>query len=239
MKTKKRFWIVVGVLLSLAAAAEFFLQNHPTRRRANWVEAFTKDYEPSPVAQSIDQPSCTKVLERARELTRLPIEYDPAYYEIEFPNGDVPQTSGVCADIVIRSFREVGWDLQRSVNDDMKKNFGIYPALWSLSQPNTSIDHRRVPNLMTYLKRKATALPLSSKARDYEPCDIVAWDVGGGTTHIGLVSDRIVENERRSIIHHISGRPTEIDGLFAWRVIGHFRISAGNLAQLSADPARP
>jgi uncharacterized protein YijF (DUF1287 family) len=93
--------------------------------------------------------------------------------------------------------------------------------LWKLRRTDANIDHRRVPNLMTWFARHGAVLPLSRAAADYAACDVVAWDLGSGVTHIGLVSDR-VQGGRPTVVHHIGGHPTEEDVLFGWRMIGHF-----------------
>jgi uncharacterized protein YijF (DUF1287 family) len=178
-----------------------------------WVERFVGHYRPNGRSRSLDASGCAKAIAKARTLSGADIAYDPAYVRIAYPGGDVPATSGVCADVIVRSFRAAGIDLQRLVHEDMEGRFSAYPQLWGLRKPDPNIDHRRVPNLMTYLGSKAAALPLEGPFRS---CDIVAWDLGRGVTHIGLVT------ERGTIIHHIGGRPAEEDVLHAFRIIGHF-----------------
>ena len=95
---------------------------------------------------SKEQISCLIVAARGQiGVTRY---YNPAYTVIAYPNGDVPLERGVCTDVLIRAYREIGIDLQRLVHEDMQANFAKYPKLWGLSHPDTNIDHRRVPNLM-------------------------------------------------------------------------------------------
>ena len=83
--------------------------------------------------------------------------YDPAYVVLTYPMGDVADDRGVCTDTVIRAFRHAGVDLQVKVHEDMVANFGVYPKMWGLKKPDRNIDHRRVPNLETYFRRKAVA----------------------------------------------------------------------------------
>jgi uncharacterized protein YijF (DUF1287 family) len=99
--------------------------------------------------------------------------------------------------------------------------FPSYPQLWFLRKPDPSIDHRRVPNLMTWFTRNGAVLPITENVAAYQPCDIVAWELKTGGTHIGLVSDRAI-GRHPAIIHHIGGNPTEEDVLFQYRMIGHF-----------------
>ena len=51
------------------------------------------------------------------------IDYDPAYFSIKYPNGDIPKNKGVCTDVIIRSYRKLGIDLQKEVHEDMLANF--------------------------------------------------------------------------------------------------------------------
>lgn len=115
------------------------------------------------------------------------IEYDGTYFSISYPNGDVPSNKGVCTDVVIRAYRKIGIDLQKEVHEDMKRNFSAYPKKWGLLKTDTNIDHRRVPNLRTFFKRKGTVLKVTKNGLDYKPGDIVTWNLGEGLTHIGIV----------------------------------------------------
>jgi uncharacterized protein YijF (DUF1287 family) len=178
-----------------------------------WVDQFVAHYRPNGRSRSLDTSRCAKVMEKARTLSGAEIAYDPAYARIAYPSGDVPASQGVCADVIVRSFRAASIDLQRLVHEDMEARFSAYPRLWSLRKTDPNIDHRRVPNLMTYFARNGAALSLGG---DFRPCDVVAWDLGEGVTHIGLVTDK------GTIVHHIGGRPAEEDVLRAWRIIGHF-----------------
>lgn len=165
------------------------------------------------------------MLESAVEQTALTKNYDPAYTVLPYPNGDVPIEKGVCTDVVIRAFRKAGVDLQKEVHEDMQPNFAAYPKKWGLKSPDTNIDHRRVPNLQTFFTRHGKSLPITDKANDYQPGDIVAWDLNGkGMTHIGLVSNEYNETTKRfSIIHNIGGGATMEDVVFDWKIIGHYR----------------
>jgi uncharacterized protein len=118
----------------------------------------------------------------------------------------------------------VGIDLQRAVHQDMRRSFAAYPQLWGHRGPDPNIDHRRVPNLMAYFRRQGTALPVSRDPGAYRPGDVVAWDLGRGVRHIGIVSDRVSRQSKRNLIlHNIGEGAREEDVLFAWRIIGHYR----------------
>jgi uncharacterized protein YijF (DUF1287 family) len=138
--------------------------------------------------------------------------YDPSYVGLKYPGGDVAIERGVCADVIVRAFRAVGIDLQRELHEDMRANFGRYPKMWGLAAPDANIDHRRVPNLMTFFRRrgKATGEP-------FAPGDIVAWRLPGGLYHIGIVA------EPPFVVHNIGRGAQREDILFAYPIIGHYR----------------
>ena len=160
----------------------------------------------------------------ALELTQQDVTYDPSYYSIDYPNGDVPSDKGVCTDVVIRAYRKKGIDLQQEVHEDMQSNFSLYPKIWGLNTTDKNIDHRRVPNLMVYFDRKGESLPISQKSEDYLPNDIVCWNLGGGTTHIGVVvNKKSNDGERFMIVHNIGAGQVLEDCLFAYTIIGHYR----------------
>jgi uncharacterized protein YijF (DUF1287 family) len=170
-----------------------------------------------------------KLTAAAVERTRHDVTYDPSYVVIPYPGGDVPDDRGVCTDVLIRAYRRVGVDLQKEVHEDMKKNFSKYPKIWGLKKPDSNIDHRRVPNLMVFFKRKGEALPVTQNPADYKPGDLVAWDLGGGITHIGMVVDRKSQSGGRyMVVHNIGSGPRMEDMLFDYKIIGHFRFS-GNM----------
>jgi len=167
-----------------------------------------------------------KLVAAAIERTQHAVRYDPAYVRIPYPNGDVPADTGVCTDEIIRAFRAVGVDLQKEVHEDMLRDFSAYPnqRRWLLAHTDTNIDHRRVPNLMTFFQRKGEALPLSVRGDDYSPGDLVTWDLGGNVPHIGIVVDRkSAQTGRYLIVHNIGRGPQMEDVLFSWRITGHYR----------------
>lgn len=163
----------------------------------------------------------------ALELTSQHVTYDPAYFSIPYPNGDVPANKGVCTDVVIRAYRKMGIDLQKEVHEDMAANFSSYPKLWGLKTTDKNIDHRRVPNLMTFFKRRNANLEITTEASDYKPGDIVCWNLGGAITHIGIVSNKKVPNSNRyKIVHNIGSGQVLQDCLFSFKIIGHYRYRA-------------
>ena len=166
-----------------------------------------------------------KISDSAIELTNKSVIYNGDYYSIPYPNGDVPDGIGVCTDVVIRTYRSVGLDLQKEVHEDMEANFELYPKIWGLSKPDSNIDHRRVPNLMTYFKRQGAEIPITDKGKDYLPGDIVSWNLGGGLTHIGVVvNKKSNDNKRFMIVHNIGGGQVLEDCLFNYTITGDYRF---------------
>lgn len=172
------------------------------------------------------QPASSQVdtlVAAALERTDHVVRYDGRYLAIDYPGGDVPADIGVCTDVVIRSFRQVGIDLQELVHEDMRANFAEYPALWGLSRPDPNIDHRRVPNLQVFFERHGTSLPLSDNGNDYRPGDIVTWLLPGNLPHIGIVVATADESDGPMVVHNIGRGPERQDMLFDYPVTGHYR----------------
>src|SRR5687768_1833861 len=208
------------VLVVMLVCAGSCLDPPAATRETAAVESVEK-----PPFSEIQSPSIRKFLESAHEPTRITTGYTQTYYSIPYPNGDVPLETGACTDVVIRSFRNAGVDLQKQVHEDMAVNFSRYPKKWGLTATDTNIDHRRGPNLQTYFERKGKAIETTRNAEDYQPGDVVSWDLDGkGTTHIGIVSNMWnAKTNRYLIIHNIGGGTKEEDRLFEWKITGHYR----------------
>lgn len=175
-------------------------------------------------AHAETEPPALRAAHAALEQTAYTRSYDPAYVRIAYPNGDPPRDRGVCSDVVVRAFRAAGVDLQREVHEDMLRDFAAYPHRWGLSAPDPNIDHRRVPNLMTFFARHGKSLPVSARHEEYRPGDVVAWDLGGGLLHVGLVSDvPAPEGVGYAIVHNIGAGARLEDVLLNWKIIGHYR----------------
>jgi len=166
-----------------------------------------------------------KLVKAAIERTKSSVRYDGSYHAIDYPNGDVPANIGVCTDVVVRSYRGLNIDLQKLVHEDMKENFSEYPSkrIWGLNGTDKNIDHRRVPNLQTFFTRQGQKLPVTNKAIDYLPGDIVSWMLPGNLPHIGIVSDQKSSNNVPLIVHNIGFGPKLDDMLFAYKITGHYR----------------
>jgi len=172
-----------------------------------------------------------RLSDAALSLTKDKVKYDPSYYKIGYPNGDVPAGKGVCTDVVIRAYRKLDIDLQKEIHEDMKANFSKYPneKRWGLKTTDRNIDHRRVPNQQVFFTRKGQSLKVSDKPEDYKIGDLVTWDLGGGVTHIGIVVNRKSRDGKRPlIVHNVGAGQVLQDCLFTWKITGHYRYNGGN-----------
>ena len=170
-----------------------------------------------------DARSPEDLVKAARTQVGVTTGYDPAYRKLSFPGGDVPPDRGVCTDVVIRAYRKLGIDLQALVNRDMRAAWSAYPKHWGLKSTDTNIDHRRVPNLEVFFRRHGSALPLSERAGDYKPGDIVTWLLPPYLPHIGIVADERSANGTPLVIHNIGAGTQVEDILFAFKMVGHYR----------------
>lgn len=181
------------------------------------------DFSEALVASAIERTTQTKI-------------YDPSYIKLSYPMGDIANERGVCSDVVIRSFRGVGIDLQKLIHEDMAGHFSSYPNRWGLKSTDKNIDHRRVPNLRTFFKRHGQSLTVTGNGDDYIPGDIVSWDLRGNKccgfaslAHIGIVSNQRSSDGKRPLIVHNIGAGTQLqDMLFEFTITGHYRYGNFN-----------
>lgn len=160
------------------------------------------------------------LLSAARAQIGVTVIYDPAYVQLAYPGGDVPDDRGVCTDVIIRAYRvALRHDLQKSVHEDMRAHFGKYPKLWGLKSTDRNIDHRRVPNLRRFFERKGAELT----GEDYLPGDLVTMTVGQNLPHIAIVSDAKGRSGQPMIVHNIGSGTREEDRLTEFPLTGHYR----------------
>lgn len=198
----------------------FFIscQRNETRNdiASNIIETKTFEEKLSQAAISIIDPS---------------IDYDPAYFSIEYPNGDVPANKGVCTDVIIRSYRKLGTDLQKEVHEDMIENFALYPNLkiWGMTKTDTNIDHRRVPNLAVFFERKGIKIPVTQNGGDYKRGEIVTWLINNKLPHIGIITNKKSKDGKRNlIVHNVGNGQVLEDCLFKYKIVGHFKYQKTN-----------
>ena len=175
--------------------------------------------------ERVEAPSeeAAMVVAAARKQIGVTTRYVPDYVSLEYPGGDVPIETGVCTDVVVRALRGVEVDLQELVHKDMAANFSAYPNNWGLRRTDRSIDHRRVPNLKTFFKRKGKKLSVTEDSADYLPGDFVTCTVAGKLPHIMIVSDKKDRSGNPMVIHNIGRGAEEEASLFAFPITGHYR----------------
>lgn len=182
----------------------------------------------SKAEKAANDPKAPPIVVAARKQIGVTVTYDPAYVGLDYPNGDVPRKRGVCTDVLIRAMRDaLSVDLQKLVHEDMKSHFAAYPKIWGLSRPDRNIDHRRVPNLQTFLKRRGCELVLDPDApldpKTFKPGDIVTCTVPPNRPHIMIVSNQTTPNGRPKVIHNIGSGTKEEDALKKFPLTGHYR----------------
>ncbi len=153
------------------------------------------------------------------------VAYDPSYYKIAYPNGDLPANKGVAADVIVRCYRSMGIDLQVLVHEDMTENFRGYPGLWGATAPDTNIDHRRVANLQRFFEHKGQHISPSRNASDYLPGDIVVWELGDAEKHIGIIVPGPGDRAGEAWVVHNMGAGVKWENiLFDYSIQRHFRF---------------
>jgi hypothetical protein len=178
-----------------------------------------------------------KLADAARAQLGVTTGYDPTWSKLAYPGGDVPRSTGVCADVVIRAARDgLGLDLQKLVHEDMVKDFDAYPArrAWGSKKPDTNIDHRRVLNLEAYWTRAGARLwaadaptPGDGFPKPIEAGDILTWLLDARLPHVGIV---VSVCQQTRVVHNI-GRGVEespLEDFHAERAVGHYRWPVGS-----------
>jgi uncharacterized protein len=173
-----------------------------------------------------------RLADAARAQVGVTTGYDPTWTKLSYPGGDVPRTTGVCADVVIRAVRDaLSLDLQKLVHEDMVENFDAYPArrAWGSKKPDTNIDHRRVLNLEAYFTRAGarlwvaqTTTPGDAFPPPLEAGDIVTWLLDARLPHIGIV---VSASGPARVVHNIGrgAEETPLEDFHAQRAVGHYR----------------
>ncbi len=169
--------------------------------------------------------------------------FDPSYYKIAYPNGDIAPSKGAAADVVIRCYRKLGIDLQKEVHEDMSQRFRSYPQLWGATVPDTNIDHRRLPNLHRFFELKGEKLSDSRDAQQYLPGDIVIWSLANADRHIGIVVPGPGKAGGEAWVVHNMGDGVKWENvLFDYKIEAHFRypvLSDSKTAQITPQAPAP
>jgi len=160
--------------------------------------------------------------------------YDPRYIGIPYPNGDVPRSTGVCADVIVRAGRDaLALDLQQLVHEDMLHNFAAYPSIPGMKRADANIDHRRVLNLEAYFHRTGCERWHASRNTagnafpgPIAPGDILTWCLNARFPHIGMI---VADGLFGTRVVHNWGNGAEETSLLTFAphlAIGHYRWPA-------------
>ncbi len=162
------------------------------------------------------------------------VSYVASYKKIGYPWGDVSEDTGVCTDVVIRSFRGLGIDLQSMVHEDMLQAFNAYPSkkIYGLTKADPNIDHRRVVNLEAFFERVGAAIPVGS---DYQPGDVITWRLSGGEPHIGVVVNRLDPKTGNPLIVHNLGAGVRAEDLLDYALPhGAYRFAPDQQSRIAS-----
>lgn len=223
-RTRRRWWLIA--LLPLLALAIVTVRGYGGRRiTPGWVPPFTPDpLAPNPRAET----PAERIVEAAKAEARRGAMYDARYVTIDYPGGDVPADRGACTDVLVRSLRGAGYDLQQLVHEDMRRHFSLYPRRYGLRAPDRNIDHRRTPNLVVFFQRHGRTLPTGitgSYRESWQPGDVVFCRLANGIGHCGVVTGPSGPSGLPMVVHNCAQTRLE-DTLSAWEITGHFRYPA-------------
>lgn len=221
--------LIALLMICLAACLHASCKREPNHEGANGKVVVVRKSPAIPAPTVPVSGPAAKMIASARHRVLLDEKYDPSYFRIGYPGGDVPDDRGVCTDVVIRAYRSIGIDLQVAVHEDMLADFDAYPKKWGLRHTDVNIDHRRVPNLQTFFDRHKASVGITDVNEDYRPGDLVTWMLPGDVPHIGIVSNRrVLYSTRPLILHNIGHGTAEDDILFTYRITGHYRYFPAN-----------
>lgn len=176
-----------------------------------------------------------KIAQAAEDQWASGTRYSSDYFRIVYPGGDVPSNVGTAADVIVRSLRAVGIDLQRNIYEDRKQNPQHYPLKrWKNKEPDRNIDHRRLANVYAYLLKHAERVTTDVDEKSfvhYLPGDIVMWSWGIGEypDHAGIVSLR-KNTDGVPYVIDLHPKAETISGenlVTGWNVRAHFRVHPG------------
>jgi uncharacterized protein YijF (DUF1287 family) len=165
-------------------------------------------------------------------------QYDGRYVHIGYPLGDVPREIGVCTDVIVRSFRNAGYDLQRLVHEDVDRARAKYPMI---TRPNADIDHRRVKSLLPYFQRNtlARSAGLADPRDPLRAGDVIFMDTfptRPGTEHVGVLAETLNARGQPLVINNWDvGTVTKPMDLLAFVPVTHRSGPDRSAADAAAD----
>ena len=223
-KPKKRPMIFGGWVIVVIALGLGFWFGRPLVPLLKAEQATPQQAEVISASLDQSQESGQRLAAAALRRTLEDITFDPAYYRIAYPMGDIPPGKGAAADVIIRSLRAIEVDLQVDVHEDINENFRLYPQLWNAMGPDKNIDHRRIANLQRFFERKGETLSTAREADQYLPGDIVIWSLSNADKHIGIVVPGPGEHMSEPwVVHNIGAGVKWENILFDYKIEAHFR----------------
>ncbi len=173
-------------------------------------------------------PDTLDVLIGALKTVENGANYGGGYRRISYPGGDIPREDGVCTDVVVRAVRNAGLDIQKALQDDIRR---APKAFRMVKKRNPNIDHRRVKTLPPYFERQweEHLTKLDSATDPYRPGDVIFMDTfpkKKGPDHIGIVSDKRGESGHLLVINNWTDgfKTAEMDLLAFVPVTHRYRI---------------
>ena len=162
------------------------------------------------------------ILDHAKWQLTQDVTYDGSYRQIDYPNGDVPAHIGVCTDVIIRSYRAAGVDMQVLIYEDVKNDLSYYyPIRYKrgTAKVDSNIDHRRVHIIRKFLDKNYPDTRLKS-TDEYKPGDIIIW----GNWHVGiLIDEKVPGTDRYYGVHNIGAGPEKSDFYYDEEKLDHYR----------------
>lgn len=162
------------------------------------------------------------------------VKLSTAYQPLRFPWGDIPEHLGSAPDLVVRCIRDTGVDLQQLIHIDRINHPKRYPLhLWERTAPDTSIDHRRMPNLYTFVRAFGDSLSARDDTPErlvtFLPGDLVFWAGSRGSEFpslAGIVLDRrdALGAPLVATLHPEDGTMSDHHRVDDWPVLAHVRI---------------
>ncbi len=178
-----------------------------------------QDQNQNGIADSID------IVNGARQEVAKGTIYDGSYFSGGYP----PEGRGACTDVIWRALKAAGYDLKKLVDEDIKSHPQAYSATGS--NPDPSIDFRRVRNLQVFFKHHGQELTTEivpgnvDNLTNWQPGDIVVF--GLPLEHIGIISDKRGLDGVPLMIHNCGPQASEDNHyLLNWpsKITYHFRF---------------
>jgi uncharacterized protein YijF (DUF1287 family) len=170
-----------------------------------------------------------EIVAKARLQIGVVTKYDTSY----FNNAEVPEDSGVCADVVWRALAKIGYNLREELDKDIQNNPQNYP---NVKRRDSAIDFRRVKNLNMFFDQYAENLTKEvvpgniENLSTWQAGDLVTFSTlpGSGLTHIAIISDKRRTDGVPLMIHNYGHGTLEDDYLLNWptKITGHYRLES-------------